>query len=279
MCDTCGCDGDGAVITHLAPSGAHTHLHPDGRTVTHRHDGHDHARDRFQVAVPAITLESLQVKVLGKNADLAARNRAELAARGVTAINLMSSPGAGKTTLLTRTLPALVGGGVAVIEGDQATAIDAERIAATGIAVVQVNTGKGCHLEADMVHHGLRQLAPLPGTLLVIENVGNLVCPALFDLGEGQRVVLLSVTEGDDKPRKYPHMFAVADVVVITKIDLLPHVDFDVARARASITELAPGARFFEVSARTGAGMPAWIDWLDGQRRSVTVKQAPWPAP
>lgn len=252
MCDTCGCEGTGAIV---AGAKTHTHVMPDGTHVTHAHHG-DHG--------PPTTLQ-LQTKVLGKNDQRARANRAELARRGVVAINVMSSPGAGKTTLLAATLPALHGP-VAVIEGDQATSLDADRIAATGVAAVQVNTGKGCHLEADMVWHGVEELAPPPGALLVIENVGNLVCPALFDLGEATRVILLSVTEGDDKPRKYPHMFAAADVVVLTKLDLLPHVDFDVARAKRDIQELSPYATFFELSARTGAGMEPWRHWLDGLR-------------
>lgn len=278
MCETCGCEGDGAVVHH--PGGEHTHVLPDGRVVrhSHAHEGHDHGhahphphahaepdRHRF------VRVEPLGVRVLARNDASAARNRRELASRGVFALNLMSSPGAGKTTLLTKTLPPLLARGpVAVVEGDQATSIDGDRIAATGAPVVQINTGKGCHLEADMLHTGLEQLAPGPGTLLVVENVGNLVCPALFDLGEGARVVLLSVTEGDDKPAKYPHMFSVADLVVFTKIDLLPHVDFDVARARDAVTTLNPRTTFLEVSARTGAGMDAWIDWLDARRPTAT---------
>ena len=275
MCDVCGCEGDGATVREPG-AGEHVHVLPDGTVVKHRHEhgeeGHGHAHDAraapaFRRLVGGIRLEPLAQKVLGKNDQLAAQTRAELAARQVGAVNLMSSPGAGKTTLLTRTLPALAGP-VAVIEGDQETSIDGDRIAATGAAVVQVNTGKGCHLEADMVRQGIALLAPTPGTLLVIENVGNLVCPALFDLGESKRVVLLSVTEGDDKPAKYPNMFAVADVVVLTKVDLLPYVDFDVSKARAAIERLAPSARWFEVSARTGEGMPGWLAWLDAQRAS-----------
>ena len=321
MCDTCGCDGDGATVRGVgAAAHTHTHVRPDGTIVTHAHgddgdehahghahdhahahdrdhdhdhshdhahaephahgDDHGHAHDHAHAHAPDHgPLIALQAKVLGKNSDRAAANRRELARRGVTAINVMSSPGAGKTTLLTRTLPALRGGPVAVIEGDQATTLDADRIAATGAAVVQVNTGKGCHLEAEMVWAGVEQLAPAPGALLVIENVGNLVCPALFDLGEALRVVLLSVAEGDDKPAKYPHMFAVADVVVLTKLDLLPHVDFDVARARAAIERLSPGARFFELSARTGDGMPAWLAWLDGLRTARPAAGAPSATP
>lgn len=235
MCETCGCSAGGGK---LAPF----------RRVTG-------------------IREPVQVQVLARNRTLAARNRALLSEQRVTAINLMSSPGAGKTTLLSRTLPELLRHGpVGVIEGDQATALDAERVAQTGAPVVQINTGRGCHLEADMIFGALQQLAPQPSTLLIIENVGNLVCPALFDLGEAKRVVLLSVTEGDDKPEKYPNMFAAADLVVLTKLDLLAHVDFDVERARRGVSRLNPKAQWLEVSAKTGAGVPTLLGWLESQR-------------
>ncbi len=192
--------------------------------------GHDHVHVTTDAAVRTHTLD-LEVAVLAKNDELAARNRAWLTEHGVTALNLMSSPGAGKTTLLERTIAAS-GRPVTVIEGDQETLFDAERIRRAGARAVQVNTGAGCHLDAAMVARALETLRPEDGSILFIENVGNLVCPALFDLGEQHKVVVVSVTEGDDKPLKYPHMFAAADVVVLNKTDLLPYVDFDADRLR-----------------------------------------------
>jgi hydrogenase nickel incorporation protein HypB len=210
------------------------------------------------------TLE-LEVAVLAKNEKLAVENRAWLTARGITALNVMSSPGAGKTTLLERTIAAS-GRPVAVIEGDQETVFDAERIRAAGARAVQVNTGSGCHLDATMVARALETLRPEDGSVLFIENVGNLVCPALFDLGEHRKVVVVSVTEGDDKPLKYPHMFAAADVVVLNKTDLLPYVDFDVDRLTADARTLRPDVQVLPVSARTGENLDAWFAWV-GQRR------------
>jgi hydrogenase nickel incorporation protein HypB len=175
----------------------------------------------------------------------------------------MSSPGAGKTTLLERTIAALSGElPLFVIEGDQASANDADRIRAAGAPVVQVNTGTGCHLDAGMVAKGLAELRPPSGAAVLIENVGNLVCPALFDLGEQAKIVLFSVTEGEDKPVKYPHMFRAADLVLVSKVDLLPHLDFDVERALGYARETNPGVTVLRVSARTGEGMDAWYAWL-----------------
>jgi hydrogenase nickel incorporation protein HypB len=240
MCATCGCSGKARL--RLVTSG-HGHDHE-----------HDHGDDRTVM---------LQQKVLARNDELAGRNREWLRERGVLAVNLMSSPGAGKTTLLERTARDLAGRlALSVIEGDQETALDAGRISAAGCQVVQVNTGVGCHLDAVMVADALHALDPRPGSVVIIENVGNLVCPALFDLGEATRIVLASVTEGSDKPAKYPHMFSRADVVVVTKTDLLPYVDFDTRRHAADVRQLSPGARMLQVSAVTGDGMQAWYDWL-----------------
>lgn len=266
MCETCGCGGTAEVGGVLRGAGI------VGVRAAAAHDDEAHVHDHGSVGVPEI--EVIGQRVLARNEGLAADNRAWLLGRGVAAVNLMSSPGAGKTTLLVATLPVLARSGpVGVIEGDQATSIDGDRVAATGATAVQINTGRGCHLEADMVRTALERLAMPVGGLVVIENVGNLVCPALFDLGEAAKIVLLSVTEGDDKPAKYPHMFAAADLVVFTKIDLLPYVDFDVARAKAAIVALNPRVEFLEVSARSGVGMAPWLAWLDEQRIAQAVPQ------
>jgi len=252
MCATCGCGDDGATIT--LPGETHTHGHD------HSHDdGHHHPHDGER---QTITLEQ---RVLAKNDVLAEQNREWLAQRDIVAFNLTSSPGAGKTTLLERTIRDLDGRRpVAVIEGDQETLLDAERIRATGCRAVQINTGAGCHLDADMVHRALHALDPEPGSLLFIENVGNLVCPVLFDLGERAMVVVISVTEGADKPLKYPHMFAAAELVLINKVDLLPYVDFDIDVCAAYARSVNPRAKVLPVSATTGEGIEFWYQWIDG---------------
>jgi hydrogenase nickel incorporation protein HypB len=209
----------------------------------------------------------IEKAILARNDQLAAENRLWLAARDISAVNLMSSPGAGKTTLLEATLRA-IGRPVYVIEGDQETQRDAERIRAAGARAIQINTGTGCHLDAKMIGRALWQLEPARKSLLLIENVGNLVCPALFDLGERARAVVASVTEGEDKPLKYPHMFRAADLVVLNKIDLLPHLEFDTNRFAAHLQQVNPRATMLQVSAKTGEGLDAWQRWLG----------APWPA-
>ena len=260
MCATCGCGGDEARIGLLADSSPHSrdpqprldHDHaPAGQQEHNHHHGHDHGRTH------TLTLEQA---VLAKNDHLAEHNRNWLAERGLTAINVMSSPGAGKTTLLERTI---IDSGLtlSVIEGDQETTVDAERIRAAGARSVQVNTGAGCHLDADMVRRALDELQPQSG-VVVIENVGNLVCPALFDLGEARKVVIISVTEGDDKPLKYPHMFSAADLIVINKTDLLPYVEFDVERLTRDARKLQAGVEVLALSARTGDNLDRWFGWL-----------------
>jgi hydrogenase nickel incorporation protein HypB len=216
---------------------------------------------------PLAGVVDIETALLAKNDHFAGHNRAWLAERGITALNLMSSPGSGKTSLLRRTITELAGTRpVGVIEGDQETRIDAERIRSTGAPVVQINTGAGCHLDAGMLARGLTELRPPDGSLVFVENVGNLVCPALFDLGEAARVVVVSVTEGEDKPLKYPYMFSVADVVVINKIDLLPHVDVRLERLAAHCCSVNAGARVLPLSVTTGEGMRAWCDWLRAAR-------------
>jgi hydrogenase nickel incorporation protein HypB len=270
MCGTCGCD-DGADIRLLAPDRAeplrigrlshHTDPHHGrdhaGQMDGHQeHTGHDHAGRTV----------TLGEKVLAKNDALAQRNRDWLRRRDVLAVNLMSSPGAGKTTLLERTAAGLAGQVVlSVIEGDQETALDAGRMRSAGCRVVQVNTGTGCHLDAAMVGAALSALDPPSGSVVVIENVGNLVCPALFDLGEAYRVVLASVTEGADKPAKYPHMFRSADLVLVTKTDLLPYLEFDLGRCTADIGRISPRAQVLPVSALARDGIGTWYDWLRGR--------------
>ena len=265
MCATCGCSGTAVVrLFPVAPAGAtgtrqHAHPHANHEHGQHEHQIHHHDGS-LQGDERTVQLEQ---KVLAKNDRLADQNRDWLRERGVLAINLMSSPGAGKTTLLERTAREMGSKmAISVIEGDQAAMLDAERIRSSGCHVVQINTGAGCHLDAAMVAEGLRLLDPPGGSVVMIENVGNLVCPALFDLGEQARVVLASVTEGDDKPRKYPYMFRRADLILVSKTDLLPYVDFDSKRHAADVRKTAPDALMLQVSAATGAGMNEWYAWL-----------------
>jgi hydrogenase nickel incorporation protein HypB len=296
MCDTCGCSDDSSVRitdsgdTHSthghdhrhAHDGEHTHTHADG---THHHDhdhdhehsddhAHDHEHDSHtqggdthpdnglngRSASRTIRFEQ---DLLAKNDLLAERNRGWFEGRGILALNLMSSPGAGKTTLLERTLADLASQvQISVIEGDQETTRDAERIRAAGARAIQINTGSGCHLDAQMIAAAIRKLAPPAQSLMMIENVGNLVCPALFDLGEAEKVVIMSVTEGEDKPLKYPHMFRAAGLMLLNKTDLLAHVDFDAERCFRFAREVNPEIEILRISARTGEGLDRWYQWL-----------------
>ena len=259
------------------------HAHDDHDHHHHDHD-HDHDHDDLHFGkgpagahAPGLSQERMvriERNILGKNAALAAVNRARLQELGVLALNLVSSPGSGKTTLLVETVTALrtqqpVATPVAVIEGDQQTSNDADRIRATGAPAVQINTGKGCHLDAHMVGHALERLDLSQGGVLFIENVGNLVCPAAFDLGEAHKVVVLSVTEGEDKPLKYPDMFAAADLMLLTKIDLLPHLDFDVAACLANARRVNPRLEMLTLSSRSGEGMAGWLGWLAFRRATL----------
>ncbi len=268
MCTTCGCSGH----EHRIEAGdgrpgetGHEHDHHHDHAPGHGHgDHHDHplGHERGHEHAPTRRV-AVERDILEANDAFARDNRDWLVQRGILALNLVSSPGSGKTSLLVRTIEALRGRReVCVIEGDQQTTLDAERIRATGAPALQINTGKGCHLDAHMVGHALQRLRPAAGSLLLIENVGNLVCPAAFDLGEAHKVVILSVTEGEDKPLKYPDMFRAASLMLLNKTDLLPHLDFDVERALAYARRVHPGLEVLQVSARSGDGMPAWLAWL-----------------
>jgi len=291
MCTVCGC-GETSVETGKDKAGhahthdhthSHSHPHQHGHGHSHDHD-HDHAHEHTHdhdhdhahphdygsgpagVHVPGLSQERIvriERDILSKNDALAAANRVRLAELGVFALNLVSSPGSGKTSLLVRAITDLADKfPLAVIEGDQQTSNDAARIRATGAPAIQINTGKGCHLDAHMVGHALDDLPLAAGGVLFIENVGNLVCPAAFDLGEAHKVVVLSVTEGEDKPLKYPDMFAAADLMLLNKSDLLPHLEFDVAACVANALRVNPRLKILVVSARTGEGLGAFLDWI-----------------
>ncbi|MBD2561952.1 MULTISPECIES: hydrogenase nickel incorporation protein HypB [Nostoc] len=277
MCVTCGCSDDGETkITNLETGEAehnhHTHTLPDGSVITHSHSHDTHIKASQVHAKIHNTTISLEQDILAKNNLLAAQNRGWFKGRNILALNLMSSPGSGKTTLLTRTINDLKHQlSISVIEGDQETANDAKKIKETGSKVIQINTGTGCHLDASMIDRGLQQLNPPLNSVVMIENVGNLVCPALFDLGEQAKVVILSVTEGEDKPIKYPHMFRASDIMILTKIDLLPYVNFDVQKCIEYAIEVNPQIQIFQVSATTGAGLENWYAWLTEKVTNLSV--------
>ena len=302
MCASCGCQGQGTTMTNLQTGAraeiaaltehdsrgdGHSHgEHGHGHFHGEHHHGHDHhAHDQGHDHVNAHAHDhsheghahdhshhrlELETRILAKNDAIAAKCRAWLAGREILALNLVSSPGAGKTTLLERAIADLSGElPLFVIEGDQATSNDGERIRAAGAPVVQVNTGTGCHLDAEMIARALSELKPSVGSLVFIENVGNLVCPALFDLGEHAKAVIFSTTEGEDKPLKYPHMFSAAKLVIFNKIDLLPYLDFSMERSKENILRVNPDAEVIEVSAKTGAGMQTLYDWVRAQMSAV----------
>ena len=271
MCTTCGCGGHAASINgrpmrHEArrQGGAMSFRLVGNQTVPA-----DVAHDNTQARIIRVEQD-----ILAKNDSHAEANRRYLSGRGIFALNLVSSPGSGKTTLLVKTIAALNGARpLAVIEGDQQTDNDAARIRATGAPAIQINTGKGCHLDAQMVGQAMRQLDMQDDSLLLIENVGNLVCPAAFDLGEAHKVVILSVTEGEDKPLKYPDMFRAADLMLLNKCDLLPHLEFDADLAIEYAHRVNPGLRAIRISATRGEGMREWLEWIDdGCRNAVAAK-------
>jgi len=252
----------------------HDHMHGEAPQHADEHAIHP-AGGNAAAATSRSRLLQIEEDILSANDAFAAANRQRCVERGIFALNLVSSPGSGKTTLLCRTIEALRETlAIAVIEGDQQTSRDAERIRATGVRAVQINTGKGCHLDAHMVGHAIDELSPPDDSLLLIENVGNLVCPAAFDLGEAHKVVILSVTEGDDKPLKYPGMFHAASLMLLNKIDLLPYVAFDVEQAVAFARRVNPALQVIPLSAATGEGFAAWLDWLGaGCRAQQTDKR------
>lgn len=255
MCGVCGCgEGEAKIEGHEhAHEHEHEHVLADGSVVRH---SHAHPAPKSRLAL-------VEADILSRNAAAAAVNRARFAEAGVLALNLVSSPGAGKTTLLIETLARLEAP-AAVIEGDQQTSLDADRIRATGRPAIQINTGKGCHLEADMVGRAFAGLPAMAGGVLFIENVGNLVCPAGFDLGEAQRVVIASVTEGEDKPLKYPDIFASADLLLVSKADIAAACGADIALLLANARKVRPGLPAILVSARTGEGLEKWLAWIAG---------------
>ncbi len=274
MCTVCGCSEGEVTVEGHDHDHSHHHDHDHGHAHDHAHDGVQHyGHGPARAHAPGMSqarMVEIEENILSKNNQYASANRQWLRDHDILALNLVSSPGSGKTTLLTRTIEDL-DETVSVIEGDQQTANDAERIRKTGARALQINTGKGCHLDGHMVGHAIETLAPDDGSLLFVENVGNLVCPAAFDLGENHKVVILSVTEGEDKPLKYPDMFAAADLMLINKVDLLPYLDFDVDACVANARKVNPGIRVLKVSATSGEGMADWYRWISAARQFAAV--------
>ena len=280
MCSTCGCSSNenGITLTKMGEN-HHTHHHHDGHTHSHEHHhgdhahshehSHEHSHDHHHHHSHGTNIVELEKDILHQNQLGAERNRGFLEALNIFAMNLVSSPGSGKTSLLEKTIADLKNEiEFSVIEGDQQTTNDAERIHALNVPVLQINTGKGCHLDSEMIAKSLKELKPKQNSILMIENVGNLVCPAMFDLGENQRVVIISTTEGEDKPLKYPDMFFTSNICIINKIDLLPYLKFDIEKLKENAKKVNPHIQFFEVSATSGEGMEAWYEFL----KSKTIK-------
>lgn len=297
MCTVCGC-GEGNLSIeghHHDDSSDHSHVHNShSHSHSHSHEPHAHLPERTEAVLvaegdnlhfgqgpaqahaPGLSqgrMVQIEQDILGKNDQYASINRQRFEQTNLLSLNLMSSPGSGKTTLLTASIERIKGAyPVAVIEGDQQTTHDADRIRATGVQAIQVNTGKGCHLDAHMVGRAMENFGDLSGGLLFIENVGNLVCPAAFDLGETHKVAILSVTEGEDKPLKYPDIFFAADLLLLNKIDLLPYLNFDVEQCIAAARQVNPAIEVIQLSASTGEGMDEWLGWLE-QRRVAGIQQ------
>ncbi len=288
-------DHAGVTPEPTAAAHAHAHRHADGtlHVHPHTHEGeHHHSHEGVREEAGSVhyghgpagahapgmsqsRMVQIERDILSKNDAYAAKNRARFDEQGIFALNLVSSPGSGKTTLLCRSIEMLKGKvAVSVVEGDQQTSYDAERIRATGVQALQINTGKGCHLDAHMVGHAVQKLAPADASLLFIENVGNLVCPAAFDLGEAHKVAILSVTEGEDKPLKYPDMFRAASLMLVNKVDLLPHLDFDVDKAIDFARRVNPQLEVIRVSATTGEGFDAWLAWIEAGLATQSGKRS-----
>lgn len=293
MCTVCGCSEGETTIEGHAHGHTHDHDHPhdhshEAEAHTHDHDHehhhhddktHDYGQGPAHAHAPGLSqsrMVQIEQDILGKNNQYANENRSYFAEHGILALNLVSSPGSGKTTLLTKTLTDLKSDlALSVIEGDQQTANDADRIRETGVKALQINTGKGCHLDAHMVGHAMAPLAPEDKSVLFIENVGNLVCPAAFDLGEAHKVAILSVTEGEDKPLKYPDMFFAADLMILNKIDLLPYLDFDIEKCMDYARRVNPSIKIIQVSATTGEGMETWYQWIKATQQITMIGYQP----
>ena len=303
MCTVCGCANgnvkiEGEDLEHSHANGQshdhshhhhhHDHSHAHSHDHEHSHDHphfhehettHDYGRGPAHAHAPGLSqarMVQIEQNILSKNDEYAAANRQYFNERGILALNLVSSPGSGKTTTLCKTIEELKDKyACSVIEGDQQTANDAERIRATGVKAIQVNTGKGCHLDGHMVGHALGSLAPQEGSFVFIENVGNLVCPSAFDLGEAHKVVILSVTEGEDKPLKYPDMFHAADLMLLNKVDLLPHLEFDVEKTIENARRVNPGIKVLQISSTTGEGYEDWINWLEATLSLAKIGHKP----
>ena len=271
MCTVCGCGEGETRIDDKEHAQDHEHGHH------HHHDEHthDYGQGPAHAHAPGLTqsrMVRIEEDILSKNNEYAAANRRWFDEHGILALNLVSGPGSGKTTLLTRTIDDLKAElKLSVIEGDQQTANDAQRIRETGIKALQINTGKGCHLDGHMVGHALKALEPEDDSVVFIENVGNLVCPAAFDLGEAHKVAILSVTEGEDKPIKYPDMFHAADLVLLNKIDLLPYLQFDVDKCIEYARRVNPGIKVLRISATSGEGVDTWYQWIRATRQLASI--------
>jgi len=287
MCTICGCgEGETRIEAHQHAHGSkngHHHDHDHSHDHGHDHDHdihadahrHDYGQGPAHAHTPGMSqarMVQIEENILSKNNQYAAANRRWFAEHGILTLNLVSSPGSGKTTLLTRTIDDLKTElSLSVIEGDQQTVNDAERIRETGVKALQINTGKGCHLDGHMVGHALEALTPEDGSVLFIENVGNLVCPAAFDLGEAHKVAILSVTEGEDKPLKYPDMFHAADLMLLNKIDLLPYLQFDVDKCIEYARRVNPNIKVLRVSATSGEGMDGWYRWVKATQQLAVI--------
>ena len=289
MCTVCGC-GEGET-TIEGDTHEHTHVRADGSIYRHTHHSHaykpaqssgsnnlDYGSGPAHAHAPGLSqtrMVQIEQDILSQNQTYASANRRHFDEHGIFALNLVSSPGSGKTTLLVKTIELLKEQiSICVVEGDQQTSNDAERIRATGVTALQINTGKGCHLDAHMIGQAIERLQAPEDSLFLIENVGNLVCPAAFDLGEQHKVAVLSVTEGEDKPLKYPDMFSAADVLLLNKCDLLPHLDFDIELAEANARRVNPELLIFRISATRGEGLAAWADWLQQGLAKQQAKRA-----